>query len=127
MRFEFDYDYRVSSTYKQKEAKGTGWLTTLPGNSGILLIHGVYLSPEDRNKGIGKKQHKERLDLIRKEFGASISHLMCTANNHNLPELRILNAFGWEHVYDLGDAGVWIKDLSKPDTPLEDDSEEVED
>jgi GNAT superfamily N-acetyltransferase len=110
--------------YRQIDAIGDGYVSSLSGNAAIGVSHGVWINDKYRGKGIGKQQHKQRLDLLRQD--GCYTHLLCTVNNHNVPEVKILSAFGWVRVYDLGEASIWIKDLATPDEPINLQIEDVQ-
>jgi hypothetical protein len=49
-----------TAVYQQEDGVGEALITPLPGDdSGIAVMHGVYLPAEERGKGIGTQQHKD--------------------------------------------------------------------
>ena len=69
-----------------------GEITTLPGNSQIAVSHSVYLPPQLRGKGWGRKAHDARLKEA-KRLGYQL--LLCTVVVDNEPQIKLLREFGW--------------------------------
>jgi GNAT superfamily N-acetyltransferase len=92
----------------QKEGVGQATLDWFPGDSDIAIVSDVYIPPDERNKGIGTKQHAERLaELDRLGF----SYVVCTVGDHNLVEQQILTKHGWEKIKQMRYCSMWMKEL----------------
>lgn len=116
---KLEYKYYPNVPYlEQQDAVGYGRVDFLPGDSSIVISNGVYISHTQRNKGIGQKQHAERLRLLKEEHG--IHHVICTVANDNLNQIHLLGKFGWEKIYDFGYNSMWVKDLRDKPQDFED-------
>ena len=88
-------------------------ITALPGCNRTLLFHSAEVAPHLRGKGYGVKLHSVRLAWA-KAYGATV--LLCTVNENNEPQRRILQREGW-HLAEVaqnndgGDFGLWVKVL----------------
>ena len=97
------------STYIQVGGVGNAYIDQLPGDeSGIAIMSGVYIPPDQRGDGIGSKQHEERLQWL-KENG--FEAVLCTVNIGNKPQLKILKKNGWEKIADFQYSSMWVKKL----------------
>lgn len=104
--------YRVARqvSYEQVDGVGYAYIDPLSGDSDIALMHSVYIPENERGKGIGDVQHKERLIWMRESgFEAAI----CTVNNNNEAEIKILEKNGWQKIAELTYSSIWIKKLGK--------------
>jgi hypothetical protein len=111
MNFKLDLNYPVTS-FTQTEAVGQARLTAFPEVSSIGILHQVYLQHGDRGKGIGEKQHRERLVWM-KEHGFQVA--LCTVNMTNKVQLGILAKNGWilVRIFDNcgEDVGLYFKSI----------------
>jgi RimJ/RimL family protein N-acetyltransferase len=71
-------------------------LSDLPGNLEVGVSHGTFIHPESRGKGIGQKQHAERLAAATQ---IGYLALICTVNATNLAEKHILTKNGWKSAW----------------------------
>ena len=90
-------------------------LNPFPGSNQIVVSNHAFIRPEFREKGLGQKQHKERL-LKAKELGYDI--IMCTVRRDNGAEKHILTKFGWGFLMAFRstetehELEIWTKHLS---------------
>lgn len=104
--------------FTQEGGVGYATIDPLPGDtSDIAFIHGVYIPANERRKGIGDLQHKERLAFL-KEGGFQFA--LCTVNNQNEAEVRIVEKNGWEKIKELPYNSIWIKDLRDAEEEVQD-------
>jgi RimJ/RimL family protein N-acetyltransferase len=97
-------------SFVQEGAVGYAHVNYFPGDTEIGVINGVYIPVAEQGKGVGSKQHAERLQLM-KDMG--FLHAMCTVNKGNEKEITILKRHGWEKIKELEYTSVWIKNLQE--------------
>lgn len=85
--------YHRGTKYGPKQVAWKGSISELPGNKSVGVSHGVLLHDVFRGKGIGGAIHAARLRML-KEYGVYNS-LVCTVNEGNEAELKILRKNGW--------------------------------
>jgi RimJ/RimL family protein N-acetyltransferase len=112
MKMEYDIQQRV--TFTQKDGVGYAYIDPLSGDSDIGLMHGVYIPENERGKGIGDAQHKERLKWM-KDY--SFSYALCTVSKWNEAEIHILEKNGWEKLKELEYSILWGKQLTEQKEP----------
>jgi hypothetical protein len=94
----------------------SGEVTPLPGNADIAVSHGVYGHSGSRS-GVGKLAMLQRLKQIR-DLG--YSGVMCTVNDDNEAQYKLLTGAGWINITAGGlvsrrtdhCVSVWFKDLA---------------
>jgi GNAT superfamily N-acetyltransferase len=67
-------------------------LNPMPGCNQVVISNHAFIYPEFRGKGLGQKQHQERLDKAR-ELG--YNYILCTVQLGNKAEEAILKKNGW--------------------------------
>ena len=108
MRFE--YERYVGTSWGQRDAVGNARATGLPGDeSDICIVHSVWIPNEQRGQGIGTRQNRERTNALG-ELG--FKHAICTVNNQNEQEIRIMQRNGWEKLKEFEHNSLWYKNLS---------------
>ncbi len=105
----------------QEDAEGYARVDFFPADSSIVIINGVYIPIRKQNQGIGSRQHKERLLLLKE---AGYKHALCTVNEQNVRELAIVKKNGWQKLYDFDSNSLWAISLQ---TVTEDGIEDVAD
>lgn len=78
----------------------------------VLVFYSVSIYEEFRGKGLGKLFHRQRL-----ERAASAGYVLalCQVQEDNLPQMRILNGYGWTRVTYLDSKTLLMKrDLREP-------------
>lgn len=70
-------------------------LEPFPGNSAICVSTAACIYLDRRGKGLGKLQHKQRLDCAR-DLG--YTYIIATVNRDNKRELHILISNGWQQL-----------------------------
>lgn len=68
-------------------------IDTLPGSSQVAVVHGVFLYPEGRGKGLGKRGQKQRLQHMYLDLGYDAA--LCTVDMKNKKNIHILETNGW--------------------------------
>lgn len=93
-----------------------GEIDNLPGCSQVAVLHSVFT--RCRGIGLGKAAHKERLaDVDILGYDATI----CTADSTNQPQLKILEANGWNKLAEFRSTktghlvGIWYKHIDHGD------------
>jgi RimJ/RimL family protein N-acetyltransferase len=95
----------------------TGEFDSLPGNSQVVIIHGVSVSPEFRGQGYGRLAHLERLAKLFARYLYDVA--ICTVDESNTPQVKIVTAAGWNKVHVFKSrktgnlVGIWIKTLGE--------------
>ncbi len=77
----------------KQDGFGRWRLDPLPGNSQVAVSNDVFIEPEHRRKGIGEKQHRERLITA---WHADCKYIICTVRADNKAEIHILAKNGWK-------------------------------
>jgi hypothetical protein len=91
-------------------------LTEMPHCCGLIVSHGVYVGYSFENKGIGKAIHECRLQIMR-DLGYSCA--ICTDENGNTPQEKILKRFKWKTVHTFlndnsdNEVNISVLDLTK--------------
>lgn len=80
----------IDFIHEHGKAKGT----LLPGTGEVMHLHAAEVEYEWRNKGLGDKYHKERLEDLKEEH--TIKYATCVVNSDNQPQVKILESNGWE-------------------------------
>jgi len=89
-------------------------ITSLPGCSQICVFHSVFVSPDERGKGLGTFAHKKRLEEAR-NLGYQLA--VCSVVMGNTAQEKILLHYGWKasNEYDSHKTGnivqLWTKQL----------------
>lgn len=79
--------------------------------NGTIVSNNVYTKYQYRGQGYGKKQHKDRLKIAKKE---GFDTMLACVRKDNEVENHILELFGWEILTNLDDYHrLWKKDLTK--------------
>lgn len=111
MKLKLDFNQPVTS-FTQYEAVGQARITAFPEVSTIGIIHQVYIPNGERGKGVGRKQHVERLEWM-KNHGFKLA--LCTVNMTNEAQLKIVSKNGWHLVKifeNCGEqVGLYLKSL----------------
>lgn len=81
---------------RYKSFSGFYEINPFPGCNQICVSNHAFIPPDSRGKGLGSKQHLERL-VEMKELGYDAS--LCTVNATNLAEIAILTRNGWMMVF----------------------------
>jgi len=89
-------------------ASGNFRLSTLPGNSRVVVSHAVWLPEEKRGQGLGKKLLRTRLTALR-EAGAKL--MLSTVKNSNRREIHLLRQRGFRRLIRFGSTSLWGKAL----------------
>lgn len=105
---EFKQEIVRHVSYIQEGGSGYAYIDPFQGDSDIAHLHGVYVPVDDRGKGIGDAQHKERLEWLK---NANYEAVICTAGNYNEAEIHILEKNGWEKIAELTYSSIWFKRL----------------
>lgn len=79
-----------------------------PSSDEVVVFHDAYVFADFRRMGIGSLCHEFRLEFA-KLSGASL--VLCTVNNDNVAEIKILKKFGWSVVAAFDYSSMWQKRL----------------
>ena len=85
-------------------------LSFMPGNRRTLISHDVFVEPEHRGKGLGRRWLEER-ERIARECGATL--LLATVRCENKIENHLLKSHGWKRFTSRRDTktALWGKRL----------------
>jgi GNAT superfamily N-acetyltransferase len=85
-------------------------LSFLDGNRRVLVSNHVWVPPEDRGRGEGRRLLNLR-EVVAREAGVNL--LMATVHNTNKPEIHLLSTSGWKRLLNRRETKVslWIKKL----------------
>ena len=75
-----------------------GEIDSLPGCSQIAVSHAVFLPEAQRNKGLGRAAHEQRLLWMTLQ-GYDVA--LCTIDSKNLTQRNILLTSGWRNVWSF--------------------------
>ena len=89
----------ISFVHEHGQAEGLLLLNA----SYCIFIHSSSVDYQQRNKGLGKTYHQERLDWIKKQ--GYITDAFCLVYNGNTAEEKIMECHGWKKV-DITGLGV---------------------
>jgi hypothetical protein len=94
-------------------------VTSLPGCAAVAVSHDAWVSPKERDKGIGQQQHEERIKYAR-SCGAKV--MICTVRRDNVRQRHILAKHQWRCalVFPGNDCTIelWFRDLTEH-TPIQ--------
>lgn len=88
--------------------QGNFRLSTLPGNSRVMISHAVWLPEDKRGKGLGKRLLKTRMAALR---ASKVQLVLATVKNGNHKEAHLLRQRGWKRLIKFGGTSLWGKTL----------------
>jgi hypothetical protein len=88
-------NFKFKSYHSKPELSGSYELESFPQCPPICISHSVEIVEGMRGKGLGQKQHLERLDNMRK---MGFDHAICTVREDNKVERHILAKNGWKMI-----------------------------
>lgn len=105
----YEAEYMLIDYKPDKEVVGHTYLQLHPWNNYLGNLYGSYINVVHRGKGYGNKKHEACLAIAK---AAGCETLLCTVNNTNEPQLKILQKFGWREVCQAGPyAKLYVKEL----------------
>lgn len=84
-------------------------LTIMPGNRRVLISSNVWVTPEKRGHGLGRKLLAQR-EEVAKEAGCNL--ILATVRNDNAVEVHLLESAGWKRFTNrTTGVSLWGKEL----------------
>lgn len=72
---------------------GSYCIETMPGSPQVAISCHTFVHSNLRGKGLGKEQHKDRLETIQ---DLCYDYVLCTVRADNAVELHILEIYQWQ-------------------------------
>lgn len=96
-------NYRVDN-----QTVGFSVLTPVFDSSDVGFSVGSIIFTKFQGKGYGTDKHVKTLAVAE---ALGLKTLLCTVNNSNTPQLKILKRFGWVKVSEWSEASLWKRDF----------------
>lgn len=75
-----------------------GSLTPLPGCPAVVVSHDVYVTEQNRGKGVGTAANSVRTEIAH-ELGYDV--ILCTVRADNEPQKKLLKKNNWNRVHSF--------------------------